>query len=225
MKKGFIILIIFLFGLLTLSYLPEKDRPNQHSIIFYTGQGASTIERLVVESNTFAIKPETPTKRSSTFVDWYKTPNFEDGTEFDFASERVNSNMTLYAKWFVERYIVYVHLLGGTVGEDTDFYKLFTRTESEVADAEIEFNVDSLRVFFNTSSSQSPRHATLGRYSGVRDIHPDDYKALSAEAQLEHPFIRSFYPKDDDFMAYFTYNEIREVFALEVFVYYQRSLN
>ncbi|QGG49673.1 InlB B-repeat-containing protein [Lysinibacillus pakistanensis] len=57
-------------------------------------------------------EPDTPTRVGYTFVGWYKEK--ESNTPWSFATDRVTEDISLYAKWTVNAYIVTLHSNGGT---------------------------------------------------------------------------------------------------------------
>ena len=80
--------------------------------LVYDTNGGSTIESTFVEPNSLLVKPENPTKSGNAFEGWYKDNNtFENA--WDFATERITTDTTLYAKW-ESAYTVTFELNGGT---------------------------------------------------------------------------------------------------------------
>ena len=85
--------------------------------------GATAIAPITVASGSTITAPVTPTKSGYTFVGWYKDSAFTD--DWDFATDTVTSNITLYAKWTVSggsdetKYTVTLKLNGGTSKVET----------------------------------------------------------------------------------------------------------
>ena len=74
---------------------------NKCTVAFNT-DGGSTINSIEVDLGSTISKPSDPTKQSSgyinyTFVGWYKDSNKTQ--EFNFTTDTINGNTTLYAKW------------------------------------------------------------------------------------------------------------------------------
>lgn len=59
--------------------------------------GGTPIEPIYVRRNSLLNQPMTPTKADATFVGWYTEA--QSGTAWDFDQNRVNNNITLYARW------------------------------------------------------------------------------------------------------------------------------
>lgn len=83
--------------------LYAKWKENTCTVTF-DSKGGSPVSSLSVQKGaTYITMPTSPTKADATFVWWYKD---EDCTiPFD-QSEAINSDMTLYAKWFQHNYLV-----------------------------------------------------------------------------------------------------------------------
>lgn len=83
--------------------LYAKWKENTCTVTF-DSKGGSPVPSLSVQKGaTYITMPASPTKADATFVAWYKD---EDCTiPFD-QSEAINSDMTLYAKWFQHNYLV-----------------------------------------------------------------------------------------------------------------------
>ena len=70
-------------------------KANQY-IVSFDVNGGSAIES-VVTTDGVVVKPNDPTKEGYTFGGWYEDEEFTN--PFDFTTEKVNANTTLYAKW------------------------------------------------------------------------------------------------------------------------------
>ena len=71
------------------------DPDNDYYVVSYDSNGGTAVESETVEAGAKATEPTPPTKEGFTFDGWY-TSAIE---EWDFATDTVESNMTLYAKW------------------------------------------------------------------------------------------------------------------------------
>ncbi len=74
----------------------KQHAANQYTVNFDT-QGGSPVASVKVEHGKTVIKPTDPVKPSFSFGGWYKEE--ECITLWNFASDTVTSNCTLYAKW------------------------------------------------------------------------------------------------------------------------------
>ena len=74
----------------------KQHAANQHTVTFDT-QGGSPVASVKVEHGKTVTKPTDPKKTSFTFGGWYKER--ECTTRWNFATDTVTANCTLYAKW------------------------------------------------------------------------------------------------------------------------------
>ena len=65
--------------------------------VSFDSQGGSAVESQQVEKGKLATRPEDPTKADNSFLGWYKESACEN--DFDFDTEAINEDKTLYAKW------------------------------------------------------------------------------------------------------------------------------
>ncbi len=80
------------------------------SIVTYK-DGDSEYAKQVLPSGTLAMRPDTPAATSGyTFGGWNKA----DGTAWDYASDKVTDNITLYAKWAAITYTITFDTAGGS---------------------------------------------------------------------------------------------------------------
>lgn len=63
-------------------------------------------------------KPSDPTFSDHAFIAWYTTPDYQDGTEFDFNTP-ITKDTDLYARWFPDVYFIDFDANGGTGTMDT----------------------------------------------------------------------------------------------------------
>lgn len=71
------------------------DPDGDYYVVSYDSNGGTAVESETVEAGAKATEPTPPTKEGYTLDGWY-TSAIE---EWDFATDTVESNMTLYAKW------------------------------------------------------------------------------------------------------------------------------
>ena len=84
---------------------------NTTGVIVTYKDGDSEHAKQVLPSGTLATRPDDPTATPGyTFGGWNKA----DGTAWDYASDKVTDNITLYAKWIANTYTVTFDTAGGT---------------------------------------------------------------------------------------------------------------
>ena len=71
----------------------------QYTVTF-NSNGGSAVTAQTVEAGEKATEPSDPTKDGYTFSGWYTSDTLT--TAWDFSTDTVNSNITLYAKWTTE---------------------------------------------------------------------------------------------------------------------------
>ncbi len=76
--------------------LYAKWNINKYSVTF-NSQGGSTVAAVTADYNSIISQPSSPTKTNYGFVGWYK--DAEGQTAWNFETDKVTSNVTLYAKW------------------------------------------------------------------------------------------------------------------------------
>ncbi|GHV66311.1 hypothetical protein FACS1894199_09450 [Bacteroidia bacterium] len=76
----------------------------------FTGESVSGIPEQIIDSATKLVKPTNPTRPNYSFYGWYKSQTFTD--EWKFATDLVNVDTTLYAKW-VKQFTVTFDVNGG----------------------------------------------------------------------------------------------------------------
>ena len=84
---------------------------NTTGVIVTYKDGDSEYAKQVLPSGTLATRPDTPaTTPGYTFGGWNKA----DGTAWDYASDKVTDNITLYAKWAANTYTITFDTNGGS---------------------------------------------------------------------------------------------------------------
>lgn len=107
----------------------------------FESNGGTDVESIRgISENSTIDEPSSPTKLGHSFGGWYqRNPESETVTESDrwnFASDLVQENMTLYAKWIASEVTVEYESNGGTAvsSETVDFNNVFTRPNDPVKD-------------------------------------------------------------------------------------------
>ncbi len=95
-------------------YAYDEDIPFYvaYCTVAFDSRGGSSVPGLVVDINGTAARPDDPTRTGHVFGDWHKD---ENGTQlWNFASDYVLENITLYAKWTARSYTITYNLNSGT---------------------------------------------------------------------------------------------------------------
>ena len=99
MLRGIPLLLLMVSGLSV--FLSCKGPSSNSTPAFYTvtfdAQGGSTVASLTVEHGKTVTQPDNPTKDEFDFDGWYKEK--ECTTPWNFATDTVTANITLFAKW------------------------------------------------------------------------------------------------------------------------------
>ena len=99
MLRGIPLLLLMVSGLSV--FLSCKGPSSNSTPAFYTvtfdAQGGSTVASLTVEHGKTVTQPDNPTKDDFDFDGWYKEK--ECTTPWNFATDTVTANITLFAKW------------------------------------------------------------------------------------------------------------------------------
>ena len=66
--------------------------------VTFDSMGGSNVESQRIREGNPARAPEVPTRETYSFIGWYKTAE-ENAALWDFSTDRVTSDVTLYAKW------------------------------------------------------------------------------------------------------------------------------
>ncbi|MBU1106963.1 MAG: InlB B-repeat-containing protein, partial [Candidatus Riflebacteria bacterium] len=83
-------------------------------VVTFDSQGGSAIASQTVESGAKAVEPVAPTRAAYTFAGWYKEVALTN--QWNFATDLVNANTILYAKWIVTQYVLnYLAGANGTI--------------------------------------------------------------------------------------------------------------
>ena len=88
---------------------------DKYYTVTFNSNGGSNVTSLSIKENNLIAKPANPTKAGHTFDGWYKDSNLS--TPWNFTSDTVTSNITLYAKWIKDgvQYTVTFESNGGSL--------------------------------------------------------------------------------------------------------------
>ncbi|MBO6302969.1 MAG: InlB B-repeat-containing protein [Ruminiclostridium sp.] len=93
--------------------------------VTFDSQGGSSVSSQTVNYNAKATKPTDPTKTGYTFGGWYKEEACTNA--WNFSSDTVDDDITLYAKWTTDSYSISYNLGGGSVsGTNPTSYNIET---------------------------------------------------------------------------------------------------
>ena len=84
------------------------------TITFEANGGSPVPDPQAVAYNTMAVEPTAPLLTGKTLAGWFTTPDFQTGTQWNFATDPVVDDMMLYAKWETTRFTVSFVPDGGT---------------------------------------------------------------------------------------------------------------
>ena len=105
-----ILVLIFMTGCGTV--------PSTTYTVTFDSQGGSTVSSQTVEDGGLVTEPTAPTKEGETFAGWYKESGCTNA--WDFTTDTVTANVTLYAKWGINTHTVTFDSQGGsTVSSQT----------------------------------------------------------------------------------------------------------
>ncbi|MGI6781566.1 MAG: InlB B-repeat-containing protein [Acholeplasmataceae bacterium] len=96
MKNKFLYLLLFVFSLLLVGCIQNKEDFFTVSFETYGGQYIASQK---VKDGEYAVRPNDPIKKGYDFKGWFSDNNFNN--EFIFETVKITSNMTVYAK-FIE---------------------------------------------------------------------------------------------------------------------------
>ena len=84
----------------------------QKYTVTFNSNGGSSVGKQTIEYNGKVTKPENPTKEGYNFIGWYKDEDLNEA--WDFSTDVVTKNITLYAKWEEKKYTVSFYSNGGS---------------------------------------------------------------------------------------------------------------
>jgi len=79
--------------------------------VSFISSGFSIPDQVVAE-NGYAVRPTDPVVSGQLLAYWYTDPNFSEITRWDFETDQVTANVTLYARWVDESTMTY-YAFGG----------------------------------------------------------------------------------------------------------------
>ena len=125
MKKFLIITVSLLFLFLNIQVVANaasdtstpKDRSsaqvNSYDNVIFNSNGGSEVDSLTVAYNEKAVAPLDSTKMGYTFGGWY-TDDTTFANLFDFENTEITQDITLFAKWTINKYTITFDSQGGS---------------------------------------------------------------------------------------------------------------
>ena len=86
-----------IISVLVLSFSLTACKGDDSYMVTFESNGGSTVASQTINAGGLVTEPADPTKDGYKFANWYSDSALTD--EWNFASDTVNSNITLYAKW------------------------------------------------------------------------------------------------------------------------------
>ena len=77
-------------------WTPEQDATQSYTVAFNT-MGGNACDSQSVLFNGLVVKPSDPSKDGYIFAGWYKEADYQ--TKWDFTTDKITSDVTIYAKW------------------------------------------------------------------------------------------------------------------------------
>ncbi len=168
-----------------------------YTVTFNTNGGSSSLNATVAHGSKLT-PPTAPTKQRYILLGWYKDSAYK--TAWDFATDTVSANITLYAKWVKEITMISVpggtFTMGSTDGDD-DEKPAHSVTVSDFSLGETEVTQGQWEAVMGTwpGASENESPATSSTNFGVGDNYPAYYiswydavefcNALSVKESLE----------------------------------------
>ncbi|MEG1529283.1 MAG: InlB B-repeat-containing protein, partial [Clostridia bacterium] len=136
---------------------------NKYTVTF-DSNGGSDVASITQDYNTSVTKPIDPTKTENVFGGWYKDSNF--ATAFNFATDMLTENTTLYAKWTINKYTVTFNSNGGSaVAPITQDYNTSVTKPTDPTKTGYTFEAwykeSSLSIIFDFATDKLTKDTTL----------------------------------------------------------------
>lgn len=94
--------------------------------VIFNSNGGSAVAELIVKDGSTVTKPGDPVRTGHTFAGWFK--DVELKTAWDFTTDKVTENVTLYAKWTANKHTLTINRNDGSEPEtqQADYGTLLT---------------------------------------------------------------------------------------------------
>lgn len=107
-ERNLLFLSLLILGILMIT----GCAPKLPVMVTFDSQGGSAVSSQIVEQGGLVLEPTAPTRAGYTFDGWYKEP--ECTNPWDFDSDTLTADVTLYAKWTTNAYMVTFNSQGGS---------------------------------------------------------------------------------------------------------------
>ena len=90
-----------LFVYESVKVTPNGSTPSvdKYTVSFDTNKHGDAVPNQTIESGKYATEPTTPSADGYTFGGWYTDKDCTDGNQWNFTTDKVTKDTTLYAKW------------------------------------------------------------------------------------------------------------------------------
>ncbi len=141
---------------------------NTYTVSFASNGGSSVSDLINQKYEAKVIKPNNPTKQGYSFSGWYKEAALT--TAWDFASDTVEADTTLYAKWTADSYSITYTLNGGTnASSNPATYTIETPTITLAEPTKPNYTFDGW--YASSAFSGSPVTSILNGSTGVKAFY------------------------------------------------------
>lgn len=168
-----------LFVYESVKVTPSGSTPSvdKYTVSFDTNKPGDAVPNQTIESGKYATEPATPSADGYTFGGWYTDKDCTDGNQWNFTTDKVTGNITLYAKWVARKYAFgcYVFENNPTVGTNP------SQTVTDIVTDYSAFNIDNIS--FGAMKIQYEAGIGITGFGG--------WKIKTANAQI------SFYVEND----------------------------
>lgn len=169
-----------------------------HTVSFDSQGGTEVANLTNVNSGTTITSPSAPTKEMYTFVGWYKD---KAGTEsWNFSTDTVTSDVTLYAKWEINFARIYFNNVNGTPGSTVEVPVSVMHSNLGIGayQFKIDYDPESLEVTKVTGNSGDEFSSNYNNNSGwIRVAWADSDGGDTPIFEREKLFTISFKIKDE----------------------------
>ena len=139
--------------------------------VSFNSNGGSDVASQTIDKNGTAVQPTAPTREHYTFAGWYTdNDTFENAYNFSTA---VTSDITLYAKWTINKYLVIFYDENG----------------NSYSDGAFDVEVDALTVIDSPTSPSKSGYVFMGWYEQNSDTAFDFSSPVTKDLELYATFV------------------------------------
>lgn len=143
-----------------------SDGVNTFTVTFNSNGGSSVASYTGVDKGSFISKPTDPSKQGNVFIGWYKDENCTN--EWNFATDKVTSNITLYVKWQSNKVNITFQSNGGSSVDtlfNVDYNSLITEPK---APSRLGYDFDG---WYKDTSLTNKWNFTTDRATSTMDLY------------------------------------------------------